>query len=140
MAECNPHGSPLRRTLCSPSQGRTIVNSVRSQGGCQIKWPTDFPDLIKYDTPHLGPRIQLMLSQLQFKLSVEKQYKEGIEKMASLYRMDGDRKSKADAEAKRVESTQKIQLLKQALKRYEDLHVDFDTGETEDGEILRFTV
>ncbi|RPA72425.1 HR1-domain-containing protein, partial [Ascobolus immersus RN42] len=92
-------------------------------------------DLIKYDTPHLGPRIQLMLSQLQFKLSVEKQYKEGIEKMASLYRMDGDRKSKADAEAKRVESNQKIQLLKQALKRYEDLHVDFETDDQDDDSI-----
>lgn len=86
-------------------------------------------DLIKYDTPHLGPRIQLMLSQLEFKLSVEKQYKEGIEKMAKLYQMDGDRRSKADAESKRIESNQKIQLLKQALKRYEDLHVDMDTEE-----------
>ncbi|CAO2650337.1 Nn.00g016290.m01.CDS01 [Neocucurbitaria sp. VM-36] len=81
-------------------------------------------DLIKYDTPHLGPRIQLMLSQLEFKLSVEKQYKDGIEKMVRLYQMEGDRKSKQDAEAKRIESNQKIQLLKHSLKRYEDLHVD----------------
>lgn len=83
-------------------------------------------DLIKYDTPHLGPRIQLMLSQLEFKLSVEKQYKEGIEKMAKLYQIEGDRRSRQDAESKRIESNQKIQLLKQALKRYEDLHVDTD--------------
>ncbi|KAI4625151.1 Serine/threonine kinase [Alternaria ethzedia] len=83
-------------------------------------------DLIKYDTPHLGPRIQLMLSQLEFKLSVEKQYKDGIEKMVRLYQMEGDRKSKADAEAKRIESNQKIQLLKHSLKRYEDLHVDIE--------------
>lgn len=81
-------------------------------------------DLIKYETPHLGPRIQLMLSQLEFKLSVEKQYKDGIEKMVRLYQMEGDRKSKADAESKRIESNQKIQLLKHSLKRYEDLHVD----------------
>jgi len=67
-----------------------------------------------------------MLSQLEFKLSVEKQYKEGIEKMARLYQMEGDRRSRADADAKRIESNQKIQLLKQALKRYEDLHVDMD--------------
>lgn len=90
-------------------------------------------DLIKYDTPHLGPRIQLMLSQLEFKLSVEKQYKEGIEKMAKLYQLEGDRKSRQDAENKRIESNQKIQLLKQALKRYEDLHVDMDFGEEADG-------
>ncbi|KAF1956367.1 hypothetical protein CC80DRAFT_504929 [Byssothecium circinans] len=93
-------------------------------------------DLIKYDTPHLGPRIQLMLSQLEFKLSVEKQYKDGIEKMVRLYQMEGDRKSKADAEAKRIESNQKIQLLKQSLKRYEDLHVDIDTADDRDDDSL----
>ena len=71
----------------------------------------------------MGPRIQMMLSQLEFKLSVEKQYKDGIEKMVKLYQMAGDRKSRADAEGKRVESNQKIQLLKLALRRYEDLHV-----------------
>jgi len=70
-----------------------------------------------------------MLSQLEFKLSVEKQYKEGIEKMVRLYQIEGDRKSKADADARRIESNQKIQLLKQALKRYEDLHVDIEGAE-----------
>ncbi|RYP70378.1 hypothetical protein DL771_005499 [Monosporascus sp. 5C6A] len=81
-------------------------------------------DLIKYDTPYLGPRIQLMLSQIQFKLNVEEQYLKGVEKMVQLYGMEGDRKSKADAAARRIESKQKIQLLKQALKRYEELHID----------------
>lgn len=93
-------------------------------------------DLIKYDTPHLGPRIQLMLSQLEFKLTVEKQYKDGIEKMVKLYQMEGDRKSKADAEARRIESNQKIQLLKQSLKRYEDLHVDVEGGDGGDDDSL----
>ncbi|KAF2266786.1 kinase C-like protein [Lojkania enalia] len=93
-------------------------------------------DLIKYDTPHLGPRIQLMLSQLEFKLSVEKQYKDGIEKMVRLYQMEGDRKSKADAEARRIESNQKIQLLKQSLKRYEDLHVDIEGADGGDDDSL----
>ncbi|EOD47088.1 putative protein kinase c protein [Neofusicoccum parvum UCRNP2] len=93
-------------------------------------------DLIKYDTPHLGPRIQLMLSQLEFKLSVEKQYKDGIEKMVRLYQMEGDRKSKQDAEARRIESSQKIQLLKQALKRYEDLHVEVEGGDGPDDDSL----
>ncbi|KAL9616630.1 MAG: hypothetical protein Q9160_008513 [Pyrenula sp. 1 TL-2023] len=84
-------------------------------------------DLIKYDTPYLGPKIQHMLSQLEFKLSVEKQYKAGIEKMVRLYQDEGDRKSRQDAEGRRIESNQKVQLLKQALKRYEDLHVDTDS-------------
>jgi hypothetical protein len=74
-----------------------------------------------------------MLSQLEFKLSVEKQYRDGIEKMVRLYQMEGDRKSKADAEARRIESNQKIQLLKQALKRYEDLHIDIDDAQAQDG-------
>jgi len=67
-----------------------------------------------------------MLSQLEFKLSVEKQYKAGIEKMVRLYQDEGDRKSRADAEGRRIESNQKVQLLKQALKRYMDLHVGVD--------------
>jgi hypothetical protein len=83
-------------------------------------------DLIKFDTPYLGPRIQLMLSQIQFKLNVEEQYLKGIEKMVQLYQMEGDKKSKADAAARRIESSQKIVLLKQALKRYEELHIDMD--------------
>lgn len=65
-----------------------------------------------------------MLSQLEFKLSVEKQYNEGIIKMAHLYQIEGDRKSKTDAENKRLESSEKIELLKRALKRHEELHVD----------------
>lgn len=85
-------------------------------------------DLIKYDTAFLGPKIQLMLSQLEFKLSVEKQYKAGIEKMVRLYKDEGDRKYRADAEGRLIESNQKIQLLKQALKRYEDLHVDVESS------------
>ncbi|KAJ5893517.1 C2 calcium/lipid-binding domain CaLB [Penicillium taxi] len=93
-------------------------------------------DLIKYDTHYLGPKIQLMLSQLEFKLSVEKQYKAGIEKMVRLYQDEGDRKSRADAEGRRVESNQKIQLLKQALKRYEDLHVDIESADAADDESL----
>ena len=67
-----------------------------------------------------------MLSQIQFKLNVEEQYLKGIEKMVQLYQMEGDKKSKADAAARRIESSQKIVLLKQALKRYEELHIDMD--------------
>ncbi|KAE8358417.1 kinase-like domain-containing protein [Aspergillus caelatus] len=77
-----------------------------------------------------------MLSQLEFKLSVEKQYKAGIEKMVRLYQDEGDRKSRADAEGRRIESNQKIQLLKQALKRYEDLHVEIESTDSPDDESL----
>lgn len=77
-----------------------------------------------------------MLSQLEFKLSVEKQYKAGIEKMVRLYQDEGDRKSRADAEARRIESNQKIQLLQQALKIYADLHVGIGEDDTGDGKIF----
>lgn len=90
-------------------------------------------DLIKYDNPNLGPRIQLMLSQLAFKLDVEKQYLKGIEKMVQLYGMEGDKKSKADAAARLKESDQKIHLLQRAKKRYEDLHIDMDSHDAQDG-------
>lgn len=93
-------------------------------------------DLIKYDTPYLGPRIQLMLSQIQFKLNVEEQYLKGIEKMVQLYQMEGDKKSRADAAARRVESKQKIVLLKQALRRYEELHIDIDSGDSPDDDSI----
>lgn len=74
-----------------------------------------------------------MLSQIQFKLNVEEQYLKGVEKMVQLYQMEGDKKSRADAAARKVESKQKIILLKQALKRYEELHVDIDSSDTQDG-------
>jgi hypothetical protein len=78
-----------------------------------------------------------MLSQLEFKLSVEKQYKAGIEKMVRLYQDEGDRKSRADAEGRRIESNQKIQLLQQALKRYADLHVGIGEDDAGDGKIFK---
>lgn len=72
-------------------------------------------------------------------MSVEKQYKDGIEKLVRLYSDEGDRKSRADAEGRRVESNQKIQLLKQALRRYEDLHIDMEsTADAADGNKYQF--
>jgi hypothetical protein len=92
-------------------------------------------DLIRADAPHSPLKIARMLHQLEFKLQVEMQYKRGIEKMVKLYQADGDKKSRADAEGKRVESEKKIQLLQTALKRYKTLHVlDAADEEEETGE------
>lgn len=88
-----------------------------------------YADLIKYETPLTTAKISRMLHQLEFKLQIERQYKQGIDKMAALYQAEGDRKSKKDAESKRVESEAKIMLLQQALKRYKQLHVMDDDGE-----------
>ena len=73
------------------------------------------------------------MSQIEFKLNVEKQYKEGIDKMMKLYQMEGDRKSRQDAEARGVESNQKIVLLKQALKRYTDVNIAVAGDDDHDG-------
>ena len=89
-------------------------------------------DLIKADTPFTPKKISKMLHQLEFKHQVEMQYKQGIDKMAKLYQADGDKKSKADAESKRVESDKKIQLLESALKRYKNLHILDDVVEDDD--------
>ncbi|KAJ7175683.1 protein kinase C1 [Mycena filopes] len=89
-------------------------------------------DLIKAETPHTPTKISRMLHQLEFKLRVEMQYKEGIEKMAKLYQADGDKKSRADAETKKVESEKKIQLLQTALKQYKNLHILDDVVDEED--------
>lgn len=88
-------------------------------------------DLIKADTPHTTAKISRMLHQLEFKLQVEMQYKKGIDKMVKLYQADGDKKSRADAESKRVESEKKIQLLQSALKRYKNLHILDDVDDEE---------
>lgn len=92
-------------------------------------------DLIKYDCPSLGHRIQYMLQQLQFKLQVENQYREANEKISHLYRLDGDKSSSSVADSGRVESDQRIQLLNKSLKRYQDMHIDVEDV-TRDMEIM----
>ncbi|TFK40720.1 protein kinase C1 [Crucibulum laeve] len=94
-----------------------------SQGGPPKPKTYSNLDLIKADTPITPTKISRMLHQLEFKLQVEMQYKKGIDKMAKLYQADGDKKSRADAESKKVESEKKITLLQTALKRYKNLHI-----------------
>ena len=90
-------------------------------------------DLIKADTPLTSAKISRMLHQLEFKMHIERQYKEGIDKMGRLYEMDGDKKARADTENKRIESKQKMQLLQLALKRYKQLDVMGNLGDEDDG-------
>ncbi|KAK6461456.1 elongation factor 2 [Scheffersomyces coipomensis] len=92
-------------------------------------------DLIKYDCPSLGHKIQHMLQQLQFKLQVENQYREANQKIHQLYLMDGDKSSIIAAEGGKVESDQKIQLLNKALRKYQNIHIDLEDL-TRDFEIM----
>lgn len=83
-------------------------------------------DLVKYECPSLGHKIQHMLQQLQFKLQVENQYREANEKISHLYLMDGDKSSSSAAEGGRIESDQRIQLLNKALRKYQNMHIDIE--------------
>lgn len=123
----DPDSSGPGRTA-GPFDSQTLPES--EEGMPQTKQYSNL-DLIKADTPHTTAKISRMLHQLEFKLQVELQYKKGIDKMAKLYQADGDKKSRADAESKRVESEKKIQLLQSALKRYKNLHI-LDDVEEED--------
>ncbi|KAK1225409.1 Serine/threonine kinase [Marasmius sp. AFHP31] len=123
-----PPKDPYGRSSGSMDMGSAMQSS---QDGTRTRNYTNL-DLIKADTPHTPAKISKMLHQLEFKLQVEMQYKKGIDKMAKLYQADGDKKSRADAESKKVESEKKIQLLQTALKRYKNLHVLDDVVEDED--------
>ena len=90
-------------------------------------------DLLKYDTPLTHAKIARMLEQLEHKLQLEKQYKQGFEKIARLYQAEGDRRSTSDAESRFAESASKLVLIQQALKRYKQLNV-MDTGDVDDEE------
>ncbi|ODQ78290.1 hypothetical protein BABINDRAFT_162941 [Babjeviella inositovora NRRL Y-12698] len=83
-------------------------------------------DLVKYECPSLGHRIQYMLQQLEFKLQREKQYREGNEKLSRLYERDGDKRIVTETEGGKLESDLKIQLLSKSLKRYQDMYIDID--------------
>ncbi|KNZ81280.1 Protein kinase C-like [Termitomyces sp. J132] len=121
-------GSSSPQAHYDPSN-RGRPNDPAGQGFSDARSPQPKPkqytklDLIKADTPITPAKISKMLHQLEFKLQVELQYKKGIDKMAKLYQADGDKKSRADAESKKIESEKKIQLLQTALKRYKNLHI-----------------
>ncbi|CAO1614643.1 unnamed protein product [Jaminaea pallidilutea] len=129
MPSSQPAGYPQAR------QDQWMPASVERTGTSAKRNFTNL-DLIKYDTPLTTPRISRTLHQLEFKLQIERQYKQGIDKMAALYQAEGDRKSRNDAESKRIESQSKIMLLQQALKRYKQLHVMDDGEEDQQGSTL----
>ncbi|KZT11990.1 protein kinase C [Laetiporus sulphureus 93-53] len=129
-----PDGS--RRSAHSPQSPdmRASTGSLPNDDAYGVPKPKTYTklDLIKADTPHTTAKISRMLHELEFKLQVEIQLKKGIDKMAKLFQADGDRRSRADAEAKKIESERKIQLLQTALKRYKTLHILDDAEEDDD--------
>lgn len=134
------HSSPAKQDLSQGggqggrAQGGGLNNPSANQ---VVKASQTSLDLIKADTPLTSAKISRMLHQLEFKMHIERQYKEGIDKMGRLYEMDGDKKARADTENKRIESKQKMQLLQLALKRYKQLDVMGDLADEDDGERAR---
>lgn len=78
-------------------------------------------DLMRYDTPLTSAKVQRMLNQLEYKLQLERQFKQGYDKIARLYEAEGDRRSQDDAASRRSESAGKLVLIQQALNRYQQL-------------------
>lgn len=103
------------------------VQSSRNASNSNVS-PPKFTalDLLKYECPSLGHKIQYMMQLLEFKIQVEEQYREANEKMYNLYQVDGDKSSIAKAEGGRMESDQKLQLMKKSLKEYQSMYIDFD--------------
>lgn len=78
-------------------------------------------DLARYDTPLTSAKVQRMISQLEYKLQLERQFKQGYDKIARLYEAEGDKRSQIDATSERAETAGKLVLIQQALKRYQQL-------------------
>lgn len=97
-------------------------------------------DLLRFDDPHMGARIQVMLPQLEYKLSIERQYLKGTQKLMRLYTANGDGDSRAEAESNLADSQAKIALLTRSLKRYSDMHLaqieDIDKGVVDDSDTV----
>ncbi|KAL6452817.1 PKC1 Protein kinase C-like 1 [Candida maltosa Xu316] len=108
------------------NRGYSAVNDSRSSIISEFKPNFSNFDLIKYECPSLGNKIQYMLQYLEFKLQVENQYKEANQKISHLYLMDGDKSSSNAAEGGKAESDQRIHLLEKALKNINDHEFDHD--------------
>ncbi|KAG8926752.1 Serine/threonine kinase [Tulasnella sp. 419] len=80
-------------------------------------------DLLRADTPHTTAKVARTYHQLEFKLTVEQQYKKATDSMMKLYQAEGDKKILQDTKQKQLESNRKIQLLQAALKKYRHLLV-----------------
>jgi hypothetical protein len=70
-----------------------------------------------------------MVNSLEFKIKLEDQFKNGREKMASALAnatQKDDKKEKLKLQADQQDSNAKIKLLRQALKKYNNLLTDED--------------
>ncbi|CDR44262.1 CYFA0S14e01442g1_1 [Cyberlindnera fabianii] len=133
------HGSETGSNSSSnPAAGTTSGSTTNNNNGPNPHTTQDVNysrlDLMKYDCPSLGHRIQYMINQLNTKLKVEQKYYEANEKLSKIYQLDGDRRISSVAEDGRIQSNHKIQLLKKSLKRYEDVHVNLEQINQDDEE------
>jgi len=98
-------------------------------------------DLFRWDRPaSMGPRIRLMLQQLEYKTSIEEQYERGTRKLIDLYGQTGDRRSQTEAYDNLAESRGKMALLKRSKKRYSDMNLAAILGSSQGDDEEEFGV
>lgn len=120
-------GSQINSNSLDPKSSSNVDTTNEGKPYNQINRPLFTAlDLLKYECPSLGHKIQYMMQLLEFKIQVETQYKEANDKMYNLYQVEGDRSSIAMAERGKIESDRKIQLMRRALKEYQSMYIDFD--------------
>ncbi|KAI8980253.1 hypothetical protein BDB01DRAFT_907046 [Pilobolus umbonatus] len=93
-------------------------------------------DLLMSETPFNKPKVSLKLHELEYKLDVEKTVLKGIRGMFEV--MDRtpstDRRSRTELHDKMLESTEKLGLLKSALRKYKSLYIG-EGGDEDDYEL-----
>ncbi|ESW99780.1 hypothetical protein KL918_001283 [Ogataea parapolymorpha] len=135
----NDRSSPAESSHSQSVESVSSTNGDSHHNKKPIHKPTfTVLDLLKYECPSLGHRIQYMLQQLEFKIQVEQQYKEANEKIYKLYQLEGDRRSIAAAADGCVEGERKIQLMRKALKQYQSMYIDIDEVARENAVINTF--
>ncbi|OBZ84141.1 Protein kinase C-like 1 [Choanephora cucurbitarum] len=90
-------------------------------------------DLLEADTPINRAKVSLKLHDLEYKVDVEKKVQEGIRNLhQTLERTStSDRRRKTELQEKQLESSEKMSLLMNAVKKYKDLYLGEEEEEDE---------
>ncbi|KAI9013351.1 kinase-like domain-containing protein [Phycomyces nitens] len=93
-------------------------------------------DLLMTDTPYNKPKVSIKLHELEYKLDVENKVLAGIKTMAEVLDREpslSDKRRRAEVQGQLTESTEKLILLKRALRKYKQLYID--EGDDDDYEL-----
>ncbi|KAF7729151.1 Serine/threonine kinase [Apophysomyces ossiformis] len=123
-------------TLCQPpSPTAPIPVPKTTKGESDRKRYTNL-DLLTAETPYNKPKVSLKLHELEYKLDVEQKVLTGIKTMTEVLNRDpssSDRKRRGEVQGQFYESSEKLNLLKRALRKYKGLYID--EGDEDDYEL-----